>query len=45
MQSRTSRMILILLAAKPGELQKFVTKYVNSEEAFKDGMEAVLTRK
>lgn len=35
----------ILLTAKPGELQKFVTKYVNSEEAFKDGMEAVLTRK
>ncbi len=34
----------ILLTAKPGELQKFVTKYVNSEEAFKDGMEAVLTR-
>lgn len=36
---------LILLTAKPKELQKFVTKYVNSEEAFKDGMEAVLTRK
>jgi hypothetical protein len=35
----------ILLTAKPGELQKFVTKYVNSEEAFKDGMEAVLTRR
>jgi hypothetical protein len=35
----------ILLTAKSGELQKFVTKYVNSEEAFKDGMEAVLTRK
>ncbi len=35
----------ILLTAKPGELQKFVTKYVNSEDAFKDGMEAVLTRK
>lgn len=35
----------ILLTAKPAELQKFVTKYVNSEEAFKDGMEAILTRK
>ena len=34
----------ILLTAKPGELQKFVTKYVNSEEAFKNGMEAKLTR-
>ena len=33
----------ILLTAKPGELQKFVTKYVNSEDAFKDGMEAILT--
>lgn len=35
----------ILLTAKPGELQKFVTKYVNSEEAFKDGMQAFLIRK
>ncbi|HKI90332.1 MAG TPA: hypothetical protein VKA38_14995 [Draconibacterium sp.] len=35
----------ILLTAKPHELQKFVTKYVNSEEAFKDGMDAVLIRK
>jgi hypothetical protein len=35
----------ILLTAKPDELQKFVTKYVNSEEAFDDGMDAVLTRK
>ena len=35
----------ILLTAKPAELQKFVTKYVNSEEAFKDGMEAILKRK
>ncbi len=34
----------ILLTAKPRELQKFVTKYVNSEEAFKDGMEAILMR-
>ena len=34
----------ILLTAKPGELQKFVTKYVNSEEAFEDGLEAVLIR-
>ena len=31
----------ILLTAKPDELQKFVTKYVNSEEAFKDGMKVV----
>ena len=35
----------ILLTAKTGELQKFVTKYVNSEEAFKDGMQALLIRK
>lgn len=35
----------ILLTASPKELQKFVTKYVDSEEAFKDGMEAILTRK
>jgi hypothetical protein len=35
----------ILLTASSKELQKFVTKYVNSEEAFKDGMEATLTRK
>ena len=35
----------ILLTAKPHELQKFVTKYVNSKEAFEDGMEAVLIRK
>lgn len=35
----------ILLTAKPRELQKFVTKYANSEEAFKDGIDAVLTRK
>ena len=34
-----------LLTAKPKELQKFVTKYVNSEEAFKDGLEVVLQRK
>lgn len=34
----------ILLTAKPNELQKFVTKYVNSEEAFEDGMEAILVR-
>lgn len=36
---------LILLTAKPQELQKFVTKYVNSEEAFKDGLEVILQRK
>jgi hypothetical protein len=35
----------ILLTAKPQELQKFVEKYVNSEEAFKDGMEAILKQK
>lgn len=34
----------VLLTAKPGELQKFVTKYVNSEEAFKDGLSVNLTR-
>lgn len=36
---------LVLLTAKPQELQKFVTKYVNSEEAFDDGLEVVLHRK
>ena len=35
----------ILLTAKPRELQKFVSKYVDSEEAFKDGLEAVLIKK
>ena len=35
----------ILLTASPKDLQKFVTKYVDSEEAFKDGIEAVLNRK
>ena len=35
----------ILLTASPKELQKFVAKYVNSEEAFKDGIESILTRK
>ncbi|MEN8116585.1 MAG: hypothetical protein ABFS16_06370 [Bacteroidota bacterium] len=35
----------ILLTAKPKELQKFVTKYVNSEEAFKDGLEVILHKK
>ena len=34
----------VLLTAKPGALQKFVTKYVNSEEAFKDGLSVNLTR-
>jgi hypothetical protein len=34
-----------LLTAKPKELQKFVTKFVNSEEAFKNGLEVVLQRK
>lgn len=36
---------IILLTAKPGELQKFVTKYVNSDTAFDDGLEAELTKK
>lgn len=36
---------VILLTAKPKELQKFVRKYVNSVEAFEDGMNAILTRK
>jgi hypothetical protein len=35
----------ILLTAKPAELQKFVLKYADAEEAFKNGLEAVLTRK
>jgi len=35
----------ILLTAQPKELQKFVTKYVNSEEAFEDGLELILKRK
>jgi hypothetical protein len=35
---------IVLLTAKPGELQKFVVKYVNSEEAFKDGLEVILYR-
>ena len=34
----------ILLTAKPHELQKFVIKYVDSEEAFKDGLDAELHR-
>ncbi|WP_167618695.1 hypothetical protein [Maribellus sediminis] len=34
----------ILLTAKPKELQKFVTKYVNSEDAFKDGLQVELVR-
>jgi hypothetical protein len=36
---------IILLTAKPEELQKFVIKYVNSEEAFKDGLDIKLVRK
>ena len=35
----------ILLTAKTKELQKFVTKYVNSEEAFEEGLEVVLHKK
>jgi len=34
----------ILLTSKPQELQKFVIKYVNSEEAFKDGVDAALRK-
>ncbi|MDX8340279.1 hypothetical protein SLH46_13850 [Draconibacterium sp. IB214405] len=36
---------VILLTAKPKELQKFVTKYVDSEEAFEDGLDVELYRK
>lgn len=35
----------ILLTAKPDELQKFVTKYADSEEAFENGLDATLIRK
>jgi len=35
----------ILLTAKPKELQKFVTKYINSEKAFENGLAATLARK
>ena len=35
----------ILLTAKPKELQKFVSKYVDSEEAFDDGLSVELFRK
>lgn len=35
----------ILLTAKPKELQKFVIKYVNSEEAFKEGIDFELMRR
>lgn len=34
----------ILLTAQPAELQKFVLKYVNSVEAFEDGLDAELQR-
>ena len=36
---------IILLTAKPQELQKFVSKYVNSEDAFKEGLQVVLKKK
>ena len=36
---------IILLTAKAQELQKFVSKYVNSEEAFENGLEIILNRK
>lgn len=35
----------ILLTASTKELQKFVTKYVNSEDAFSDDLKVVLSRK
>ncbi|MCF8357140.1 MAG: hypothetical protein K9H26_00170 [Prolixibacteraceae bacterium] len=35
----------ILLTAKPKELQKFVKKYLNSSNAFEDGLELELIRK
>lgn len=35
----------ILLTAKPKELQKFVQKYVDTEDAFDDGLEVELFRK
>ncbi|WP_321345934.1 hypothetical protein [uncultured Draconibacterium sp.] len=35
----------ILLTAKPKELQKFVSKYVDSEDAFEDGLAVELYRK
>jgi hypothetical protein len=35
---------LILLTAKSYELQKFVRKYLNSEDAFKDGLEVELVK-
>ncbi|WP_320112223.1 hypothetical protein [Draconibacterium orientale] len=35
----------ILLTAKPKELQKFVSKYVDSEEAFEDGLSVELFRR
>ncbi len=36
---------IILLTAKPAELQKFVSKYVDDEKAFENGLKAVLNRK
>ena len=35
----------ILLTANPKELQKFVSKYVDSEDAFEDGLSVTLFRK
>jgi hypothetical protein len=34
----------ILLTAKPSELQKFLKKYLTSEDAFKDGLEVKLKK-
>ncbi len=36
---------IILLTAKPAELQKFVSKYADDEKAFENGLKAVLNRK
>jgi len=35
----------VLLTAKPQELQKFVAKYIDSEEAFDHGLKVILQRK
>ena len=36
---------ILLLTAKTADLQKLVVKYANTEAAFKDGLELILTRK
>ncbi len=35
----------LLLTAKPADLQKLVSKYANSEDAFKDGLSVTLVKK